>query len=119
MTFNHTENSDKCFRSFVGNDCFDQYSAAYYQSMIDNSFAGDVMKYVLSLLENKALGELISTDDVLYEGPFWTFTQHDFQLDRYTQSIFHLVALELLPVKHIGRLDAGHDVYRIIDNDKG
>ena len=81
-----------------------------------NTFASEVMSYVLMQIECLPSGRLISTDDVLYDGPFWAMTDSEYQIEKYNQSILCLAELEFLPMKHVGQLDTGYTVYRVTSN---
>ena len=95
------------------NEARAQHKLLLNRADIKDTFACEVMSYVQVRIEHLPSGTLISTDDVLYDGEFWSMTEHAYQPDIYEQHLSHLVALNVLLLKQVGTLAIGHLVYQV------
>jgi UDP-N-acetylglucosamine 2-epimerase len=82
---------------------------------IKNTLAGEVMNYVLIQLNDIPAGTLTSADSHLADDEFWCMTNHEYQEGTYEQYLSHLVALNLLPLEHVGYLNTDFEVYKVIN----
>lgn len=77
-----------------------------------NTFALDVLSYVLEDLEEFGHNSILTAED-LDEGSFWMENyQHEYQPDKFLQTVDALVDLDLLHLTKFGADLEGHSIYR-------
>ncbi len=82
---------------------------------IKNTLACEVMNYALIRLKNMPVDMLTSADSHLADDEFWCMTNHEYQEGIYDHYLSHLVALNLLPLEHVGYLNTDFEVYKVIN----